>query len=357
MRVYNFCAGPSTLPEQALIKVQKELLSYNGCGMSVMELSHRGAQYDEIHHQAEAMLRQLLNVPDDYYVLFLQGGASMQFEAIPMNLLGKNNKADYILTGNWAEKSYKEAKKYGDIVAAGSSKDANYTFIPEYSFREDIAYGAICSNNTIYGTKFSQKVNCAAPLVADMSSCILSEQINVSDYSVIYAGAQKNMSCAGLTVVIVKKELVDNDYTLPFCPTMLKWKTQAEKESLYNTPPTFAIYVLNEVLKWLDAFGGIKAMEAQNKEQAAKLYNAIDNSTFYSNPVRVCDRSIMNVVFTTPNAELDAKFVKESTAKGLMFLKGHKNVGGLRASIYNAMPNEGITALIEFMQKFENENK
>ncbi len=356
MEIYNFSAGPSMLPLEAKLAVQKDFLNYKGSGMSVVEMSHRCKWYDEIHSEALSLIRELMNISDDYHVLFVQGGASTQFEAVPLNLL-KKGKADYIVTGNFASKAYKEAQKYGDIACVASSKEANYTYIPDVdkiNFREDTDYVHITSNNTIFGTRFTKlpKVN---NLVSDMSSNIMSEVIDVNDYNLIYAGAQKNIAPSGVTVIIVKKDLVDD--AMPICPTMLKYKTQADADSLYNTPPTFAIYMAMLTFRWLKSLGGIKAIQAQNEYKAKMLYDFIDESSFYANHVNVADRSIMNVPFVTATKDMDAKFIAEAGKNGLLTLKGHKLVGGMRASIYNAMPVEGVKALVEFMKKFELENK
>jgi len=356
-RVYNFSAGPSMLFEDVLLSVQRDFLNYNGSGMSVTEMSHRAKCYDEIHVEAISLLKELMNIPEDYYVLFLQGGASMQFEAIPLNLLTKG-RADYIVTGNFAKKAYKEAIKYGDIACAASSEDKNFTYIPKnVEFRDDIDYAYFTANNTIFGTRFTSLPNSSAPLVCDMSSNILSETVDVSKYGLIYAGAQKNIAPAGVTIVIVKKELVDNAKPLSFCPTMLKYSTQTKENSLYNTPPTFAIYMSMLTFRHLKAMGGISEMQKINEYKAGLLYDYIDNSSLFKNTVNPEDRSLMNVPFVTDSEELNAKFIKEASANGLVTLKGHKLVGGMRASIYNAMPVDGVKALISFMKKFELENK
>lgn len=360
MRVYNFSAGPSVLPEEVLTEVQSEMLDYHGSGMSVTEMSHRGKWFSEIAASAEQGLRDLLNIGDDYHVIFVQGGASTQFEAVPLNLLGKNNKADYVVTGNFAKKAFKEAGKYGDIRLAASSEEAKFTYIPKLTakdFRQDAEYVHITSNNTIFGTHYTKLPDTGGiKLVADMSSDILSKEIDVHDYAVIYAGAQKNIAPAGVTIVIARKDIVDNDQSLPYCPTMLKWATQAKEHSLYNTPPCFSIYVADLVFKYLKKIGGVKAMAKLDEEKAAMLYDYIDNSKLFHNYVAKEDRSVMNVPFVTGNLDLDAKFVKEAEAAGLVSLKGHKLVGGMRASIYNAMPVDGVRKLIEFMKKFEREN-
>ena len=357
MRVYNFAAGPSTLPLPVLEQAQKELLDFNGTGMSITEMSHRGKPFMAVNDEANALLRELMNIPDDYSVLFVQGGASQQFAAVPLNLLQKG-KADYILTGNFAQKAYEEGLKYGDMAVAASSKDANYSFIPDMTnvkFREDIDYVHFTYNNTIYGSRFTTIPKTDATLVTDMSSCILSEVVDVSKFGLIYAGAQKNIAPAGVTIVIVKKDLLGKH--MDITPTMLRYDIQDKNDSLYNTPPCFPIYVSMLVFRWLKAMGGVSVMQKINEEKAKMLYDFIDNSSLYSNKVAVKDRSIMNVPFVTGNEELDAKFVKEATAAGLVSLKGHRVTGGMRASIYNAMPIEGVKALIDFMKKFEMENK
>ncbi len=357
MRVFNFAAGPSTLPLPVLEQAQKELLNYNNTGMSIIEMSHRGKPFMAVNDEANQLLRELMNIPDDYSVLFVQGGATQQFAAVPLNLL-KNGKADYILTGNFAAKAYEEGTKYGDMAIAASSKDAGYTFIPDMKdvkFRDGIDYVHTTYNNTIFGTRYTELPKTDATLVTDMSSCILSEVVDVSKFGLIYAGAQKNIAPAGLTIVIVKKELLGN--ASPICPVMLNYAIQDKNDSLYNTPPCFPIYMSLLVFRWLKAMGGVPVMQKINEEKAKLLYDFIDNSSFYKNKVAVKDRSIMNVPFITPNEELDAKFVSEATKNGLVSLKGHRLAGGMRASIYNAMPIEGVKALIDFMKKFELENK
>lgn len=355
MKVFNFSAGPSMLPEEAKLAVQRDFMDYKGSGMSVVEMSHRSKWYDEIHQEAISLVRELMNISDDYHVLFLQGGASMQFEAVPLNLLVKG-KADYIVTGNFASKAYKESQKYGDIACLANSKDANYTYIPDVdklNYREDTDYVHITTNNTIFGTRYT-KLPPVNNLVADMSSNIMSEVMDVNKFNLIYAGAQKNIGPAGLTVVIVKKDIINNP--MPICPTMLKYSTQAENDSLYNTPPTFSIYMAMLTFRWLKSLGGISAIQKQNEFKANMLYDYIDNSKLFKNYVNKADRSIMNVPFVTGNPDTDAKFIKEAAANGLVTLKGHKLVGGMRASIYNAMPVEGVETLVNFMKKFEMEN-
>ncbi|MGN0819756.1 MAG: 3-phosphoserine/phosphohydroxythreonine transaminase [Christensenellaceae bacterium] len=357
-RVYNFAAGPSMLPLEVLEQAQSELLNFNDTGMSVTEISHRAKPFMAVVEEAEARLRSLMNISDDYYVLFVQGGASQQFAAVPLNLLGKNKKADYVVSGNFANKAYQQAQVYGDIHVAGSSKADTYAYIPKnLDIRDDAAYLHITSNNTIFGTRFAEFPETNVPLVADMSSEILSRVIDVNKFAVIYAGAQKNIAPAGVTIVIAKKSLVDDqENVLPFCPIMLKWSTQAKDGSLYNTPPCFSIYMANLVFRRLEKLGGVSAVQEVNEYKAGLLYDFIDNSKLFKSSVKKEDRSIMNVPFVTGNEELDAKFIKEATANGLCSLKGHRLVGGMRASIYNAMPVEGVKALIDFMKKFEVEN-
>lgn len=358
-RVYNFSAGPSMLPLEVLEQAQSEFIDLNDTGMSITEISHRGVHFKPILDEAEALLRSLMNIPDNYYVLFIQGGASQQFAAVPMNLLGKNKKCDYVISGNFANKAYTEGTIYGDAHISGSSKEDKYTYIPKnLDVRKDAAYLHITSNNTAFGTRFKEIPNVSVPLVADMSSEILSRVVDVNKFGVIYAGAQKNISPAGLTIVIARKDLVDDkENVLPCTPTMLKWSTQTNADNLYNTPPCFCIYMAMLVFRHLVKRGGVAEIEKINEYKAALLYDFLDNSDFYTSYVNKDDRSIMNVPFYTPSAELDAKFVKESSAQGLLYLKGHSVAGGLRASIYNAMPVEGVNALIDFMKKFELENK
>lgn len=356
MRAYNFSAGPSMLPLEVLQEAQNDFVDYKGCGMSVCEMSHRSKQYDEIHTECLSLLKELMNIPDNYATLLVQGGASQQFDAIPLNLLTGSGKADYVVTGNFAKKAYKAAKQFGDIHVAGSSEDAKFSYIPkDLDIRDGIDYLYICQNNTIFGTRYAELPKTNALLVSDISSNILSEEMDVSKYGVLYAGAQKNVAPAGVTIVIVRKDLITD--ATPNCPTMLKWKTQADADSLYNTPPCFSIYMAMLNLKHLKNMGGVKAIQEINRYKAGLLYDFIDNSSFYNNFVNVADRSFMNVPFVAPSDELNAKFVKEAGQNGLLSIKGHKLVGGMRASIYNAMPVEGIKALIEFMKKFELENK
>lgn len=358
MRNYNFSAGPSMLPLEVLKKAQEQMLDYEGTGMSVMEMSHRAKCYDAIIKKAEADLRTLMNIPENYKVLFIQGGASQQFAAVPLNLSVKG-KADYIITGNFASLSFKEASRFTNARAAASSQDKNYTYIPRTTaadFDRDADYVHITTNNTIFGTHYTELPDTAGvPLVADMSSNILAEVTPVERYAVIYAGAQKNISSAGLTIVIVREDMLER--SMDICPTMLKWKTQADADSLYNTPSTYQIYIAGLVFEHLLSLGGVAEMEKINRYKAGLLYDFIDNSDFYTNSVAKEDRSLMNVPFVTPSKETDAAFVAQAAANGLLSLKGHRLVGGMRASIYNAMPVEGVKALIEFMKKFETENR
>lgn len=356
MRVYNFSAGPSMLPIEVLEQAQKDLINYNGSGMSVMEMSHRSKWYDEINDECISLVRELLSVPENYDIILVQGGASTQFEAVPLNLL-KTGKADYIVTGNFSKKAYQEAIKYGDIKLVASSEDKNHTYIPTTTrddFRPDADYLHITENNTIFGTKYHTLPDTDLPIVSDMSSCIMSEVVDVSKYGLIYAGAQKNLAPAGVTLVIVRKDLLGGE--MPICPTMLKYSVHAKNNSIYNTPPVWPIYVMMLNLRHLKKLGGIQAVEKINRQKAQMLYDYIDNSNFYKNNVEKSCRSIMNVPFVTGSKELDEKFVKEAGENGLVSIKGHKLVGGMRASIYNAMPVEGVVALIEFMKKFAKEN-
>ncbi len=356
-RVYNFSAGPSMLPLPVLEKAAAELVCYENTGMSVMEMSHRSPAYDAIIKAAEATLRTLMNVPDNYKILFMQGGASTQFAAIPLNLM-KTGKADYILSGQFSTKAYKEALKYGDAQVVASSKDDNFSVIPQTtreSFRPDADYVHVCFNNTIYGTKYNYIPDTGdIPLVADMSSCIISEPVDVSKFGVIYAGAQKNMAPAGVTVVIIREDLLGN--ARPETPSMLDWKLMADNDSMYNTPPCYSIYMLKLVCEWVRDLGGLDAMKAHNEKKCAILYDYLDNQDYYIAPVKPECRSMMNVTFVTGDADLDKKFASEAGKAGFSNLKGHRSVGGMRASIYNAMPIEGVEALVEFMKKFAAEN-
>ncbi|MFG6325442.1 MAG: 3-phosphoserine/phosphohydroxythreonine transaminase [Lachnospiraceae bacterium] len=357
-RVYNFSAGPAVLPEEVLKEAAAEMLDYNGSGMSVMEMSHRSKVYDEIIKTAEKDLRDLMNIPDNYKVLFLQGGASQQFAMIPMNLM-KNKKAAYIVTGQWAKKAYQEAGKYGEAIKVASSEDKTFSYIPDCSdldIPEDADYVYICENNTIYGTKYKELPNTKGKtLVADVSSCFLSEPVDVTKYGVIYGGVQKNVGPAGMVIVIIREDLITED-VLPGTPTMLTYKTHADADSLYNTPPCYNIYICGKVFKWLKKMGGLEKMKELNEKKAKILYDFLDESKLFRGTVVPKDRSLMNVPFVTGNEELDAKFVKEAKAAGFENLKGHRTVGGMRASIYNAMPIEGVEKLVEFMRKFEEEN-
>lgn len=357
-RVYNFSAGPAVLPEEVLQEAADEMLDYRGTGMSVMEMSHRSKAYDTIIKEAEADLRELMNIPDNYKVLFLQGGASQQFAMIPMNLM-KNRVADYIVTGQWAKKAYQEASLYGKANKIASSEDKTFSYIPDCSdlpISEDADYVYICENNTIYGTKFKSLPNTKGkPLVADVSSCFLSEPVDVTKYGVIYGGVQKNIGPAGVVIVIIREDLITED-VLPGTPTMLRYKIHADADSLYNTPPAYGIYICGKVFKWLKKMGGLEAMKERNEKKAKILYDYLDESKLFKGTVRKEDRSLMNVPFITGNEELDAKFVKEAKEAGFENLKGHRTVGGMRASIYNAMPIEGVEKLVEFMKKFEAEN-
>ena len=357
-RVYNFSAGPAVLPEEVLKEAAAEMLDYRGTGMSVMEMSHRSKAFEEIIKTAEADLRELMNIPYNYKVLFLQGGASQQFAMIPMNLM-KNGVADYIITGQWAKKAYQEACKYGKANKIASSEDKTFSYIPDCSdlpISEDADYVYICENNTIYGTKYKTLPNTKGKtLVADVSSCFLSEPVDVTKYGVIYGGVQKNIGPAGVVIVIIREDLITED-VLPGTPTMLQYKTHADNNSLYNTPPAYGIYICGKVFKWLKKMGGLSAMKELNEKKAAILYDYLDQSRLFKGTVVKEDRSLMNVPFVTGDKELDEKFVKEAKAAGLENLKGHRTVGGMRASIYNAMPIEGVQKLVEFMKKFEEEN-
>ena len=357
-RVYNFSAGPAVLPEEVLKEAAEEMMDYKGSGMSVMEMSHRSQVFDNIIKEAEQDLRDLMHIPDNYKVLFLQGGASQQFAMIPMNLM-KNKVADYIVTGQWAKKAYQEAQKYGKANKIASSEDKTFSYIPDCSdlpISEDADYVYICENNTIYGTKFKTLPNTKGKtLVADVSSCFLSEPVDVTKYGIIYGGVQKNIGPAGMVIVIIREDLITED-VLSGTPTMLTYKTHADADSLYNTPNCYCIYMCGKVFKWLKKMGGLEAMKERNEKKAAILYDFLDQSKMFKGTVVKEDRSLMNVPFVTGDKELDAKFVKEAKAAGFENLKGHRSVGGMRASIYNAMPIEGVEKLVEFMKKFEEEN-
>ncbi|WP_138264627.1 3-phosphoserine/phosphohydroxythreonine transaminase [[Clostridium] hylemonae] len=357
-RVYNFSAGPAVLPEEVLTEAAAEMLDYNGTGMSVMEMSHRSKAFQEIIDSAESDLRELMNIPDNYKVLFLQGGASQQFAMIPMNLM-KNRVADYIVTGQWSKKAYVEAAKYGKANKIATSEDRTFSYIPDCSdlpVSEDADYVYICENNTIYGTKFRQLPDTKGkPLVADVSSCFLSEPVDVTKYGVIYGGVQKNVGPAGVVIVIIREDLITDD-VLPGTPTMLQYKTHVDAGSLYNTPPAYGIYICGKVFRWLKRQGGLAAMKERNEKKAKILYDYLDASQMFKGTVEAKDRSLMNVPFVTGSDELDARFVQEAKAAGFESLKGHRSVGGMRASIYNAMPEEGVKALVAFMKTFEEEN-
>ena len=357
-RVYNFSAGPAVLPEEVLKEAAEEMLDYNGSGMSVMEMCHRSKVFDEIIQTAEADLRDLLKIPDNYKVLFLQGGASQQFAMIPMNLM-KNRVADYIVTGQWAKKAWQEAQKYGTANKIASSEDKTFSYIPDCSdlpISPDADYVYICENNTIYGTKYKTLPNTKGKiLVSDVSSCFLSEPMDIEKYGIVYGGVQKNVGPAGLVIAIIREDLITED-VLPGTPTMLTYKTHADANSLYNTPNCYGIYICGKVFKWLKKQGGLEAMKERNEKKAKVLYDYLDSSKLFKGTVEPASRSLMNVPFVTGDKELDAKFVKEAEAAGLVNLKGHRTVGGMRASIYNAMPIEGVEALVEFMKKFEKEN-
>ena len=358
-RVYNFSAGPSMLPEAVLTKAAAEMLDYEGSGQSVMEMSHRSKVYQSIIDTAEALLREIMNIPDNYKVLFLQGGASSQFAMVPMNLMTGSGKADYIITGQWAKKAYKEAARYGNARAVASSEDKTFSYIPKVTKADldpEADYVHICMNNTIYGTVYHELPDTGdVPLVADISSCVLSKPIDVSKFGILYAGAQKNMAPAGVTVVIIREDLIGK--AMDITPTMFNYQTHADNGSMFNTPPCYTIYVMKLVLEWIkNEVGGLEQMQAINEKKAKMLYDFLDNSKLFKGTVVPEDRSLMNVPFVTGNEELDAKFVKEATAAGFVNIKGHRSVGGMRASIYNAMPVEGVEKLIAFMQKFEEEN-
>ena len=358
-RGYNFSAGPAVLPEEVLREAADEMLDYQGTGMSVMEMSHRSAAFDEIIKTAEQDLRDLMGIPDNYKVLFLQGGASQQFAAVPMNLM-KNGVADYIVTGQWAKKAYQEAQKYGKAVKVASSEDKTFSYIPDCSdlpIDDDADYVYICENNTIYGTKYKKLPNTKGKtLVADVSSCFLSEPVDVTKYGVIYGGVQKNVGPAGVVIAIIREDLIPEKPAVENTPTMLAWKTQADADSLYNTPPCYGIYICGKVFKWLKKMGGLEEMQKRNIAKAKVLYDFLDESKLFKGTVRKEDRSLMNVPFVTGDKDMDAKFIKEATAAGFVNLKGHRTVGGMRASIYNAMPIEGVEKLVAFMKQFEADN-
>ena len=358
-RVFNFSAGPAVLPEEVLKEAAAEMMNYRGCGMSVMEMSHRSKMFDDIIQETEQDLRELLHVPANYKILFLQGGASQQFAAVPMNLM-KTGVADYIVTGRWAKMAYKEAQIYGKANLIASSEDKTFTYIPDCSdlpISEDASYVYICENNTIYGTKFWQLPNTKGKLlVSDVSSCFLSEPIDVTKYGVLYGGVQKNIGPAGMVISIIREDLISDD-VFPGTPTLLKWKTQADNGSMYNTPNCYCIYICGKVFKWIKRMGGLEAMKEHNVKKAKILYDYLDESKLFRGTVVKKDRSLMNVPFVIGDEEKEKKFIAEAKKAGFENLKGHKSVGGMRASIYNAMPIEGVEALVRFMQKFEKENK
>ena len=357
-RVYNFSAGPSMLPEEVLKTAAEEMMEYGESGQSVMEMSHRSKEYQAIFDETEANLREIMNIPDNYEVLFLQGGASTQFAMVPLNLMTKNGKADYIITGQWANKAYKEAARYGNAREVASSKDKTFSYIPKTTaadFDPEADYVHICMNNTIYGTKYHTLPDTGdVPLVADISSCILSEPIDVTKFGMLYAGAQKNVAPAGVTIVIIRKDLIGN--AMDITPTMLNYQTHSENGSMFNTPPCYAIYIAGLTFKWIKKMGGLEKMKEINEKKAKILYDFLDNSKLFKGTVVPEDRSLMNVPFVTGDEELDAKFVAEAKKAGFVNIKGHRSVGGMRASIYNAMPVEGVEKLVEFMKKFEEEN-
>ena len=355
MKVFNFSAGPACLPEDVLKKARNQLVNYKKSGMSVMEMSHRSAVFGEIIEKTERRMRKLMGIPDNYKVLFLQGGASLQFAMVPLNLMTRAKKAYFVNTGAWSKKAIAEAKKFGEAIVVASSDDKNFSYIPKLSadmFADDADYVHITQNNTIYGTKFGKLPQAGdKPLVADMSSNVLSEEIDVSDYGIIYAGAQKNIGPAGLTIVIIRDDLIGN--AANHVPTMLNYKTHVDAGSMFNTPPTYAIYMAGLVFKYLQDGGGIAAMQRQNIQKAAKLYHYLDESAMFSGTAAAEDRSLMNVPFVTGDEALDKQFVAQAAQRGIVSIKGHRSVGGMRASIYNAMPMEGIDTLIEFMSEFE----
>ncbi len=358
-RVYNFSAGPSMLPVEVLKKAQSEMVEYGTAGMSVMEMSHRSKDYEEIINGCEALVRELMHVPDNYKVLFLQGGGSSQFAMIPMNLAKKNKKCDIVVTGQWAKKAAQEAERYITVNKIASSADKTFSYIPKLdksTFSKDADYFYICMNNTIYGTKWNNLPDTGdIPLVADISSMVMSEEIDVTKFGLLFAGAQKNLGPAGVTLVIVREDLIGD--AMDICPTMFNYQIHADNGSMYNTPPTYGIYIMKLVLEWIKAQGGVKAVQAVNEKKAAILYDFLDSSEMFRGTVVKEDRSLMNVPFVTGDDELNAKFIKEAKDAGFVNLKGHRTVGGMRASIYNAMPVEGVEKLVAFMKKFEEENK
>lgn len=357
-RVYNFSAGPSMLPVEVLKKAQDEMVEYGKSGMSVMEMSHRSKDYEEIIFGCEALVRELMHVPDNYKVLFLQGGGSSQFAMIPLNLATKNKKCDIVITGQWAKKAAQEAERYITVNKVASSADKTFSYIPKLdkaTFSKDADYFYICMNNTIYGTKWNKLPETDVPLIADISSMIMSEEIDVAKFGLLFAGAQKNLGPAGVTLVIVREDLIGN--AMDICPTMFNYQIHADNQSLYNTPPTYSIYIMKLVLEWIKENGGVSAIQKMNEEKAKILYDFLDSSEMFKGTVVKEDRSLMNIPFITDSEELNAKFIKEAKEAGFVNLKGHRTVGGMRASIYNAMPKEGVLALVKFMEKFEAENK
>lgn len=359
-RVYNFSAGPAMMPVEVLEEAKKEMLNYKGCGSSVMELSHRSAEYKEIHEEAKNLLKELMNLDDKHEILFLQGGASSQFYMLPMNILNKEDRASYLITGSWAKKAYKEAKYFGQIDILASSEDDNFTYIPEINennIAKESKYLYLCTNNTIYGTRIDPKTikNLKSNIVADMSSNILSEEYDMNQFKIAFAGAQKNLGPSGLTVVVVEKDFIEENKK--DLPSMLNYTTHLEKDSMYNTPPCYSIYMCGLVAKWMKNMGGVKKLEELNREKAKLLYDFIDNSNLYKNNIKKEDRSLMNVVFVTGDEDLDKEFVKEAKAANIVNIKGHRSVGGMRASIYNAMPIEAVEYLINFMKDFEIQHK
>ncbi|MBN2735968.1 MAG: 3-phosphoserine/phosphohydroxythreonine transaminase [Spirochaetales bacterium] len=359
MRVYNFSAGPAVLPEEVLQEAQNDLIDYKGHGMSIMEMSHRSKPFMALMEEIEQDLREIMAIPANYKVLFLQGGASLQFAMVPLNLFSNSKKSDFLITGAWSKKAMAQAKVYGSVKVIGSSEDKIFSYIPQWKesdFTPDADFFHITSNNTIYGTRFTDLPNTGkVPLVADMSSNILSEPVDVSRYALIYAGAQKNIGPAGLTIVIIREDLIGK--AMDITPIMLNYQTHSEADSAYNTPPCYSLYISGLVFKWVKKMGGLEAMLKYNEEKAAVLYDFLDQSALFSSPVSVKDRSLMNVPFVTGNPDIDAQFIKEAEKQGLVTLKGHRSVGGMRASIYNAMPLDGVKKLVEVMKKFEAQNK
>lgn len=358
-RVYNFSAGPAVLPVEVLQQAADEMLNYKGSGMSVMEMSHRSKTYQALIDEAEADLRQLLNIPANYKVLFAQGGCSLQFASVPMNLM-RNGVADYIITGQWAKKAFQEAQKYGKANKIASSEDKTFSYIPDCSdlpISDNADYVYICENNTIYGTKYKKLPNTKGkPLVSDVSSCFLSEPVDITKYGVMYGGVQKNVGPSGVQILIIREDLIGEGPAKDYTPTMMNWKIQTDNASLYNTPPTYGIYICGLVFKWIKKLGGLTVMKELNEKKAKILYDFLDSSKLFKGTVVKQDRSLMNIPFVIGNEEMEAKFIKEATAEGLVSLKGHRTVGGMRASIYNAMPIEGVQKLVAFMKDFENKN-